>query len=124
MQTPEAKEKAKVKAFLTEIGACHRWPVPYGYGLPDIDCHACIGGTFWAIEVKRPGERPTALQWRTLAQWQAAGARIAWGTADDIIPIIERWLAYQAHGGAVHETEQSPNATAQQPRQIPGGRGG
>lgn len=125
MLTPEGREKARVKTFLTEIGACHRWPVPYGYGQPDIDCHACIAGVMWAVEVKKPGARPTPIQWRTLAEWQAAGAKIAWGTADDIIPIIERWLAYQAHGGAIHETEQSPNATIQQgARQMSGGRGG
>ena len=124
MQTPEGKEKTKVKAFLTEIGACHRWPVPYGYGQPDIDCHACIGGQFWVIEGKRPGAEPTPIQWSTLRQFEESGARVAWGTADDIIPVIERWMRYRAFGGHVAQTDTDPHATGQQGRQISGGRGG
>ena len=110
MQTPEAREKARVRAFLTKIGACHRWPVPYGYGQPDIDCHACIAGAFWAIETKKPGAKPTPMQWKTLREFEAAGAKIAWGTADDIIPIITRWLDRQHNGGPVHTHETSPHA--------------
>ena len=41
-------------------------------GEPDID--ACVKGRSVQIEVKRPGEKPTPLQERRLAEWQAAGA--------------------------------------------------
>jgi hypothetical protein len=124
MQTPEGIEKAKVKAFLTEIGAFHRWPVPYGYGQPHVDCYACLSGMWWSIEVKKPGEEPTALQWKTLRETEEAGGKVAWGTADDIIPVINRWLRWCAFGGVTNYVETDPHATAQQSRQISGGRGG
>lgn len=125
MLTPEGREKARVKAFLTEIGAFHRWPVPYGYGQPHVDCYACIGGRWWSIEVKRPGKELTPLQWKTLRETEQAGGRVAWGTADDIIPVIKRWLDRQARGRWMQEFETDPHATAQQgARQISGGRGG
>ena len=113
MRTPENIEKQKVKDFLTEVGAFHRWPVPVGYGQPHIDCYACLGGQFWAIETKAPGEEPTVLQWRTLREAEDAGAKIAWGTAADIIRVISRWLDRQAKGGPVHYVEHDPHAMVQ-----------
>ena len=77
-----------------------------------------------AGEVKAEGKEPTPIQWRTLKEFETAGAKVAWGTADDIIPVIERWLKMQANGGPVHFHERDPHATAQQPRQMSGGRGG
>lgn len=44
-------------------------------GDPDID--ACIRGRSVQLEVKRPGERPTALQARRLEEWRRAGAIVA-----------------------------------------------
>lgn len=93
MRTPEAAEKARVKEFLDELGAWHRWPVPRGYGKPDIDCHACIFGIFWIIEVKKPGAEPTPQQYRTLKEAALADAQVVWGTADVIIAAIQAWLA-------------------------------
>lgn len=92
MRTPEAIEKDKVRAFLDEIGACHRWPVPRGYGKPDIDCHASIFGVFWAVEVKTPGKKPEPHQYRTLKEFAQADAQVVWGTGDVIIAAIEKWL--------------------------------
>jgi hypothetical protein len=96
MRTPENIEKTEVKKYLDSIAACHRWPVPSGYGRDDIDCHASILGIFWAIETKRPGEEPTPRQWRTLREWEKSGACIAWGTATKIIAEIKVWLTYKA----------------------------
>src|SRR5262249_23105131 len=112
MRTPEGIEKDKVKAWLTEIGAFHRWPVPYGYGQPHIDCYAAIAGVFWSIEVKAEGEEPTVLQWRTLRETEDAGGKVAWGTAADIIRVIGTWLDRQARGGPVDWPETDPHATA------------
>ena len=100
MMTPEAREKKKVKTYLDSIGAFHRWPVPRGMGQPDIDCHACIAGQFWGIEVKAPGEEPTTLQDRTLGQMQKAGAATVWGTAEVVIRGIMTWRK-QLHLGLV-----------------------
>ena len=116
MRTPEGREKKIVREFLDEVGAFHRWPVPYGYGQPDVDCHACIGGTFWLIEVKAEGQHPTALQWLTLRKGEEAGARIAWGTAVDICRVIDHWLIRQAHGGPVDYRETDPHALCNQKR--------
>jgi hypothetical protein len=114
MQTPEGVEKAALKKYLDELGAFHRWPVPYGYGQPHVDCYACLFGTFWAIEVKKNDkEQPTRLQQRTLREAQNAGAQIAWGSAEKIIETIAAWLHRKAHGGPI-----------QQGRHIGGGAGG
>lgn len=92
MRTPESAEKARVKEFLDELGACHRWPVPRGYGKPDIDCHASIFGAFFAIEVKAPGKGLEPHQNRTLKEFALADAQVVWGTADVIIAAIQAWL--------------------------------
>lgn len=96
MKTPEAREKERVRAFLDELGAAHRWPVPRGYGKPDIDCHASIFGTFFAIEVKAPGKNLEPHQNRTLKEFALADAQVVWGTADVIIAAIQAWMRYRA----------------------------
>jgi hypothetical protein len=65
-QTPEAKVKAKIKAYLKTIPHCW-WFMPIGgaystHGIPDIIGH--VNGQFFAIEVKAPGRHAmtTALQ--------------------------------------------------------------
>ncbi len=41
----------------------------------DPDLYGCLpGGQHFEIEVKRPGNKPTALQLRRLEEWNAAGA--------------------------------------------------
>ena len=44
-------------------------------GTPDI--LACLDGRFLALEVKRPGGKPTPLQAAQLRRWQEAGALAA-----------------------------------------------
>jgi hypothetical protein len=41
-------------------------------GDPDID--ACVRGRSVQLEVKRPGERPTPLQFKRIEEWRRAGA--------------------------------------------------
>jgi hypothetical protein len=42
----------------------------------DPDISGCLEGQHFELEVKRPGNEPTPLQWARLAEWHAAGARI------------------------------------------------
>ncbi len=101
MLTPEGREKKAIKDYLDEIGAWHRWPVPSGYGKPDIDCHASIFGQFWAIEAKAPGKPLTVPQERTLREAHDSGAQTTWGTAATVIGEIDAWRRRKAFGGPV-----------------------
>lgn len=72
-------ERAIVKAILVYLNglpgclARKRWGGGMGVaGDPDID--ACICGRSVQLEVKRPGEKPTALQVKRLEEWRRAGA--------------------------------------------------
>jgi hypothetical protein len=74
-------ERAIVRAILTYLNslpgclARKRWGGGMGVaGDPDID--ACIRGRCLQLEVKRPGEKPTPLQMKRLADWQRAGALV------------------------------------------------
>ena len=72
-------ERAIVKAilaYLNSLPGCvarKRWGGGMGVaGDPDID--ACIHGRSLQLEVKRPGEKPTALQSKRIEEWRQAGA--------------------------------------------------
>ena len=61
--TPEAKVKAKVKAFLKKNNVYFFMPRGTAMGrsgIPDIVC--CINGMFVGIECKAGANKPTALQ--------------------------------------------------------------
>lgn len=78
MTTERAIVKA-ILAYLNSLPGClarKRWGGGMGVaGDPDID--ACIRGRSVQFEVKRPGERPTALQAKRLGEWRQAGAVVA-----------------------------------------------
>ena len=78
MTTERAIVKA-ILAYLNSLPGClarKRWGGGMGVaGDPDID--ACIRGRSVQLEVKRPGERPTALQTKRLEEWRQAGAVVA-----------------------------------------------
>jgi hypothetical protein len=64
----------------------------YQTGEPDVDAVVC--GRAVKLEVKLPGEEPTALQARVLALWEAAGAVVGVVTSLDeaqaiVAPIYE-----------------------------------
>ena len=74
-------EGAIVKAilrYLNSLPGClarKRWGGGMGMaGEPDID--ACLAGRSLQLEVKRPGQKPTALQCRRLEEWRHAGALV------------------------------------------------
>ncbi len=92
MRTPEAWEKAEIDKYLKSIGAYVVKPITMGYGAsgaPDRIC--CIDGLFVAIEVKREGKGPTALQRKRLTEVLDAGGAGFWGTAAKVIAEFETW---------------------------------
>jgi hypothetical protein len=74
--TPEGRVKAKIKKLLKEFETFDLWcdwPVPAGYGKSTLDCIGVIGGSFFAIEAKAEGKKPTALQQQMLNAISNAG---------------------------------------------------
>ena len=65
-----------ILAYLNSLPCClarKRWGGGMGVaGEPDID--GCIRGRSLQLEVKRPGEQPTPLQWKRIEAWRQAGA--------------------------------------------------
>lgn len=68
--------KTAVKRRLNELGAYQHWPVQLGMGEPCLDCHGCLDGIYFAIETKRPGEKPTLRQQATMRRIRAAGGLV------------------------------------------------
>ena len=97
MKTPESYEKTEIDAFLKKLGPkCCWWFNPYmaGFGKSGVgDKIACICGTFWDIEVKRPGKEPTAIQIRRMNEVKQAGGHAVAGTAEVVIAELRAWLA-------------------------------
>lgn len=72
--TPEGKVKAKVKKYLTEMGAYYAMPATGGYGLSGTpDFLVCYRGRFVGIECKAGKNKPTALQLAALDRITGAG---------------------------------------------------
>lgn len=73
-----ASEKSIVNSiihWLNSLSECYvvkTYGSIYSAGQPDL--LGCFKGRPLALEVKRPGQRPTKLQWAILKRWQAAGA--------------------------------------------------
>jgi hypothetical protein len=97
MRTPEFYEKRDICEFLDRLGPDRCWyfkPYTAGFGksgVPDIT--GSLFGSFFSIEVKRPGKEPTAIQSRRMSEIaQANGVPFA-GTAEVVIQQIKDWLA-------------------------------
>lgn len=72
--TPESKVKAKVVAQLKELGAYWFYPVTGGFGRSGVpDIVGVLDGTFFGIECKAGGNKPTKLQMMNLQQIKDAG---------------------------------------------------
>jgi hypothetical protein len=70
--------KLAVQKRLKELGPeCYsHWPVQLGMGDRCLDCHGCYRGDYFAIETKRPGAKPTAIQQYTIEKIQKAGGLV------------------------------------------------
>jgi Holliday junction resolvase len=72
-QTPEAKVKAKLRKYLTQLGIYHFMPSANGFGRAGIpDIIGCFNGQFVAFECKAGKNIPTALQEREIRDIQSA----------------------------------------------------
>ena len=72
-QTPEAKVKARLRKYLTQLGIYHFMPPANGFGRAGIpDVIGCYNGQFVAFECKAGKGKTTALQDRELANIQTA----------------------------------------------------
>ena len=97
MRTPEGYEKDDIDKFLKKLGPERCWffnPYMAGYGKSGVsDKVVCLLGTFWSIEVTRPGKEPTVIQRRRMDEVQRAGGRAVAGTAEVVIQALKDWLA-------------------------------
>lgn len=101
MKSPESYEKTAIDKFfkpMIEDGSLwvHKtFTGGYGKsGVPDyVGCCRHRAGKMFAIEVKREGKAPTALQWKRMEEIEAAGGKAFWGTAAKIIPEFKAWIA-------------------------------
>lgn len=104
MRTPEGYEKDDIKKYLTSIGAWFFLPLTAGYGKSGVsDIIACIPititpdmvgqtiGAFVAMEVKREGKEPTAIQDRRINEVRAVYGLAVWGTAAKVIRELVHW---------------------------------
>ena len=72
--TPEAKVKKVVVAQLKAMGAYYFYPVTGGYGSSGVpDIVGCYKGVFFGLECKAGKNKPTALQWKNIAEINKAG---------------------------------------------------
>ena len=94
MRTPEGHEKADIDKMLKSIaGLWYCAPVIQGFGKSGMpDRIGCYQGMLFALEVKRPGKAPTALQLIRMREIQDAGGFVLAGTAADIISRFEQWI--------------------------------
>ena len=108
--TPERALKAKIRKHLLSLGAYVYAPVPNGMGGACLDIIACVPvvsirdaisemimprTAFISIEVKTPGNKPTARQMATIDSIKSAGGIAFWCDS------IERYLAVMATYGLV-----------------------
>jgi hypothetical protein len=85
----ERKLKVEVQNMLNEAGAWYFMPVPTGMQAATLDFLGCYKGRFFAIETKRPGEKPTERQTMVMQQIKDAGGFSCWG--DNIADIWARF---------------------------------
>lgn len=101
MKTPESYEKDEIKKYLNKSKPLVWYfsPSMNGFGKSGVpDIVGCIdygrwSGMMFGIEVKRPGKEPTAIQWKRMAEIEAAGGKAFWGTAEKVIAEFEAWVA-------------------------------
>lgn len=95
MRTPEAHEKHDVREYLRSIGAYFISPTTFGMGISTNDIVVCLppDGSFWLLEVKREGGKPTVRQQKTAADVERANGCVVAGTAEWIIDNLKAYRA-------------------------------
>lgn len=78
-RTKGGRESALVRQILRELEKTPGVAVRKRHGTAmgkagDPDLSGCYRGRHFELEVKRPGNEPTPLQWARLEEWRQAGA--------------------------------------------------
>jgi hypothetical protein len=95
-QTPEGKVKTKVSRLLSATpGVYYHMPVPGGYGGTTLDYIGCLLGSFFAIETKKPGAKPTDRQQQIIASIDRAGGKTF--VIDGDTTELEEWIKATTH---------------------------
>ncbi len=92
--TPEGRIKNKIKDLLDSYSGnvYYFMPVQTGYGKRTVDYLGCIRGLFFAIEAKKPGGKPTALQNGAMEDMRAAGGTTFVVDDDESLAALKRWM--------------------------------
>lgn len=91
--TPEGKVKARVKRILKKHEVYYFMPVQTGYGMPTLDFLCCHRGSFFAIETKAPGKKPTTRQKIIIAEMLQASAEVfVIDGSEGSFDSLENWL--------------------------------
>ena len=126
----EASVRRAVTAYLNTLGPDVCWrsnpATPYGV-TGDPDLLVCVRGLTLAIELKRPGWRPTpgwqaSPQGRRMQRWAQAGALclIAW-SKDQVVEVIAPLLPRIERGvrnGGLRPALATPNTEATAPEAV------
>ena len=74
----ESSITKSILKYLRGLDRCFAWKEHGGMygaaGIPDVIC--CYQGQFLAFEVKRPGNKPTAIQKATIDKMRQAGGKV------------------------------------------------
>jgi Holliday junction resolvase len=89
MKTPEGRVKDLIKIWLKEQGAYVFSPVQTGMGSRTLDLLVCWRGMFIAIEVKKPGAKPTKLQYKIISDILTARG---YAFSADSLAVVKRHL--------------------------------
>lgn len=87
---PEAKITKKIIEHIRGLDGGHARKVHqsrFQQGEPDVD--ACVRGRSVKIEVKVPGNEPTANQMAIMRIWARVGALVGWATSvDEVVELL------------------------------------
>ena len=91
MAQPEARIVGKVLSELNSLPMC-KAEKNHGtqFGKPKLDISGAINGLAFHIEIKVPGNKPTARQARVIKDWQKVGVAAGWATnVEEALSIIQ-----------------------------------
>ena len=92
MPTPESKIKSAIKKVLDEMGCYYFMPVQMGLGKRTLDFLVCYRGSFFGIEAKAPGSKPTLLQKRCMHEITLAGGSCTTVDSVDCANHLKIWM--------------------------------
>lgn len=114
MTTPEGRVKAKLRRLLSNYtGLYAYWPVPSGYGRTSVDVLGCYRGSFFAVETKPEGKKPTLRQTGELQAMERSMGKtfVIIGMDSPVFEELEEWLD-QLTADVPDDPHISPDQTA------------